>query len=232
MKRIIIAIDGWSSCGKSTLARQLAQFLGYVYIDSGAMYRAITLYFQRHQIDLNQEEQVVSALHEIHLTFLINPATQQAEIHLNGENVETAIRDMKVANQVSQVSTLASVRNFAVAQQQKMGEEKGIVMDGRDIGTTVFPKAELKIFMTASMEVRIERRYLEMKIKHPDIPIEEVHKNLAERDRIDSTRAISPLTQAKDAILLDNTMLNMQEQLQWALERVRECLIGHETIER
>lgn len=230
MKRIIIAIDGWSSCGKSTLARQLAQFLGYVYIDSGAMYRAVTLYFQRHQIDLNLEEQVAAALYEIHLSFLINPATQQAEIHLNGENVETAIRDMKVANQVSQVSTLASVRNFAVAQQQKMGEEKGIVMDGRDIGTTVFPKAELKIFMTASMEVRIERRYLEMKIKHPDIPIEEVHKNLAERDRIDSTRAISPLTQAKDAILLDNTMLNMQEQLQWALERVRKCLIGHEPV--
>lgn len=232
MKRIIIAIDGWSSCGKSTLARQLAQFLGYVYIDSGAMYRAITLFFQRHQIDLNLDDQVTAALNEIHLTFLINPATQQAEIHLNGENVETAIRDMSVANQVSQVSTLASVRNFAVAQQQKMGEEKGIVMDGRDIGTTVFPKAELKIFMTASMEVRIERRYLEMKIKHPEVSIEEVQKNLAERDRIDSTRIISPLTQAKDAILLDNTMLNMQEQLQWALERVRGCLIDHEPVER
>jgi cytidylate kinase len=230
MKRIIIAIDGWSSCGKSTLARQLAQFLGYVYIDSGAMYRAITLYFQRNQIDFSQEVQIIEALNHIHLTFLLNPATQQAEIHLNGENVETAIRDLTVANQVSQVSTLASVRKFAVAQQQKMGEEKGIVMDGRDIGTTVFPKAELKIFMTASMDVRIERRYLEMKINHPNIPVEEVRKNLAERDRIDSTRAISPLTQAKDAILLDNTLLNMQEQLQWALERVRECLLVHKAV--
>ena len=231
MKKIIIAIDGWSSCGKSTLARQLAQYLGYVYIDSGAMYRAITLYFQRHQIDLNQEDQIHAALNDIHLTFLLNPATQQAEIHLNGENVETAIRDLMVANQVSLVSTLASVRTFAVAQQQKMGEEKGIVMDGRDIGTTVFPKAELKIFMTASIDVRIERRYLEMKIKHPEIPVEEVRKNLGERDRIDSTRTISPLTQDKDAILLDNTLLNMQEQLNWALERVRERLVGHKSIE-
>jgi cytidylate kinase len=224
MKQIIVAIDGWSSCGKSTLARQLAQSLGYVYIDSGAMYRAVTLFLQRHQIDLYDEEKIGASLDQIHLSFLINPATQQAEIHLNGENVETDIRELSVANQVSQVSTLSTVRNFAVAQQQKMGAQKGIVMDGRDIGTTVFPSAELKIFMTASMEVRIERRYLEMKIKHPGISVEEVRHNLSERDRIDSTRAISPLTQAQDAILLDNTMLNMQEQLNWALERVREKL--------
>jgi cytidylate kinase len=188
------------------------------------MYRAVTLFLQRHHIDLNDEEKIRASLDQIHLSFLINPATQQAEIHLNGENVETDIRELSVANQVSQVSTLSTVRNFAVAQQQKMGAQKGIVMDGRDIGTTVFPLAELKIFMTASMEVRIERRYLEMKIKHPAISVEEVRHNLSERDRIDSTRTISPLTQAQDAILLDNTLLNMQEQLNWALERVREKL--------
>ena len=172
MKKIIITIDGWSSCGKSTLAKQLAKSLGYVYIDSGAMYRAITLYFLRNHIDWTDEKETIEALKHISLYFVSNHKTAQSEMYLNDENVEYLIRDLVVAEKVSDVATIAAVRSFAVAQQQRMGIKKGIVMDGRDIGTTVFPDAELKIFMTADILVRVERRFKEMYLKNPNVTIE------------------------------------------------------------
>lgn len=221
-KKIIISIDGWSSCGKSTLAKQLARTLGYVYIDSGAMYRAITLYFIRHQVNLNDLEQVQNALNQIELKFSPNHKSGQSEIYLNGENVEYVIRDLVIAEQVSEVAAIGLVRSFAVSQQQEMGKQKGIVMDGRDIGTVVFPNAELKIFMTADMDIRVKRRYQELYEKNPNITIEEVRKNLAHRDLIDSTREISPLRQADDALILDNSHISMSEQLQIALDWVQE----------
>ncbi|MGB4843468.1 MAG: (d)CMP kinase [Ferruginibacter sp.] len=218
MDNIIITIDGWSSCGKSTLARQLAKSLGYVYIDSGAMYRAITLYFLRNHINWLDTEQVNTALSDISIAFKFNASTQQSEIYLNGENVEYLIRDLVIAEKVSEVAAIKEVRSFAVAQQQKMGEHKGIVMDGRDIGTTVFPTAELKIFMTADIAVRVERRYMEMFEKNPNISIEEVKANLEMRDFIDSNREISPLRKAEDAIEIDNTNINISEQLSMAMK--------------
>ena len=224
MKKIIITIDGWSSCGKSTLAKQLAKSLGYVYIDSGAMYRAITLYFLRNHIDWTDENQVASALPLIHLHFEYNPKSLQSEIFLNEENVEYVIRDLVVAEKVSYVATIASVRSLAVAQQQRMGVSKGIVMDGRDIGTTVFPDAELKIFMTADIAVRVERRFKEMFEKNPNITVEEVKSNLEMRDYIDSHREVSPLRKADDAVLLDNTNITMEEQLDFALKLVAKAL--------
>ncbi len=216
-KKIIITIDGWSSCGKSTLAKQLAKELGYVYIDSGAMYRAITLYFLRNHIDWTDTNEVNTALENIHIEFEFNPKSQQSEIILNGENVEYVIRDLVIAEKVSEVAAIREVRTFAVAQQQKMGEKKGVVMDGRDIGTTVFPAAELKIFMTADIAVRVERRFKEMFEKNPNITIEEVQHNLEMRDYIDSNREVSPLRQAADAVEIDNTHLSMEEQLHIAL---------------
>jgi len=223
-KKIIITIDGWSSCGKSTLAKQLAKELGYVYIDSGAMYRAITLYFLRNHTDWSQQTSVLEALDKIHLEFLSNHKTGQTEIHLNGENVEYVIRDLLVAEKVSEIAAIREVREFAVAQQQQMGKKKGIVMDGRDIGTVVFPKAELKIFMTAEKEVRVRRRFRELYEKNPNITIDEVKHNLETRDHIDSTRKISPLSQAADALVLDNTHISEKEQLVqalgWANEKI------------
>lgn len=219
-KNIIITIDGWSSCGKSTVAKQLAAQLGYVYIDSGAMYRAITLYFLRNHIDWTDDEKTMEALSHIELHFEYNSKSQQSEMHLNDENVEYLIRDLVVAEKVSEVATISSVRSFAVAQQQRMGDNKGIVMDGRDIGTTVFPNAELKIFMTADIMVRVERRFKEMFQKNPNVTIDEVKHNLEMRDYIDSNREVSPLRRAEDAIILDNTNLTMQEQLQFALNLV------------
>lgn len=224
MKKIIITIDGWSSCGKSTLAKQLAKSLGYVYIDSGAMYRAITLYFLRNHIDWTDEVQTENALNDIDLKFVYNEKSLQSEMHLNDENVEYFIRDLVVAEKVSEVATIAKVRIFAVDQQQKMGIDKGIVMDGRDIGTTVFPDAELKIFMTADILVRVERRFKEMYEKNPNVTIEEVKSNLEMRDYIDSNREVSPLRKAEDAILLDNTNLTMEEQLDFALKLVSKKL--------
>lgn len=224
MKKIIITIDGWSSCGKSTLAKQLAKALGYVYIDSGAMYRAITLYFLRNHVDWTDEKEVAQALKNIHLHFEYNEKSAQSEIFLNDENVEYVIRDLVVAEKVSDVAAIGAVRTFAVAQQQKMGAKKGIVMDGRDIGTTVFPNAELKIFMTADIPVRVERRYKEMIEKNPNITLEEVKANLEMRDHIDSHREVSPLRQAEDAILLDNTHIDMLEQLDIALKLVAKTL--------
>lgn len=223
-RKIIITIDGWSSCGKSTLAKQLAKALGYVYIDSGAMYRAITLYFLRNHVDWTDEKEVATALDNIHLHFEYNEKSAQSEIYLNDENVEYVIRDLVVAEKVSDVAAIAAVRTFAVAQQQKMGSKKGIVMDGRDIGTTVFPDAELKIFMTADIPVRVERRYKEMIEKNPNVTMEEVKANLEMRDHIDSHREVSPLRQAEDAILLDNTKIDMLEQLDIALKLVAKAL--------
>ncbi len=221
-KKIIITIDGWSSCGKSTLAKQLAKELDYVYIDSGAMYRAITLYFLRNHVDWTKTAAVEKALGNIILEFVTNPKTSQTEIHLNDENVEYVIRDLVIAEKVSDVAAIKAVREFAVHQQQQMGKKKGIVMDGRDIGTVVFPRAELKIFMTADNAVRVERRFKELFEKNPNITIEEVKNNLEMRDYIDSHRAISPLKQAEDAIVLDNSNLTMKQQLEIALKWVRE----------
>jgi CMP/dCMP kinase len=221
--KIIITIDGYSSCGKSTLAKQLAQELNYTYIDTGAMYRAITLYFIRNHTDWTTAEEVAQALQDIELEFVVNPRSGNREIHLNGENVEYLIRDLVVAEKVSDVAAIADVRTFAVAQQRKMGEAKGVVMDGRDIGTTVFPQAELKIFMTADNAIRVERRFKELFAKNPNITIEEVKANLEMRDYIDSHREVSPLRKAEDAVILDNSDITPEEQLQLALTWAREC---------
>jgi cytidylate kinase len=222
--KIIIAIDGFSSCGKSTLAKALAAKLAYVFIDTGAMYRAIALYFKRNNIDLTNQEAVDNGLAQIKLHFEYNPNTLKSDMYLNGENVELLIREMGVSNMVSEVAAIGAVRDFAVAQQQAMGNQKGIVMDGRDIGTVVFPNAALKIFITADPAIRAQRRFLELKATNPAITMEEVAENLAHRDLIDSTRAHSPLKQAEDAIVLDNSNISREEQLKlaltWALKRI------------
>ncbi len=225
MKKIIITIDGWSSCGKSTLAKQLAREFHYVYIDSGAMYRAITLYFLRNHIDWTQPDAVAHALETITLEFMTNHKHGQTEMWLNGENVEYVIRDLVIAEKVSEVAAVKAVRAFAVAKQQEMGSKKGTVMDGRDIGTTVFPHAELKIFMTAEESVRVQRRFKELYEKNPNVTFEEVKHNLATRDYIDSHREVSPLRQAEDAIVLDNSHLTMKQQLEIATKWVKERMI-------
>lgn len=224
-KKIIITIDGWSSCGKSTLAKQLAKELGYIYVDSGAMYRAITLYFLRNNIDLAEKKEIKEALRNITLEFAYNNQSGKSEIFLNGENVEYLVRDLIIAEKVSDVAALKEVREFAVAQQQKMGAKKGIVMDGRDIGTVVFPKAELKIFLTADSAVRVERRFKELFEKNPNVTIEEVKNNLEMRDYIDSHRQVSPLKQAKDALVLDNTELTAKQTFEKALEWARKKIL-------
>lgn len=222
MKKIIITIDGFSSCGKSTLARQLAHKLNYVFIDSGAMYRAITLYFLRNHVDYENTEAVVEALKNIELDFHYNEETGCSDMYLNNENVEYLIRDMLVAEKVSDVATVKEVREFAVAEQRKMGKKKGIVMDGRDIGTTVFPKAELKIFMKADPVIRVARRFQEIYKQNPLIHIDEVKTNLEMRDYIDSNREFSPLRQAKDAIVIDNSKMSMEDQLKIAYKLAKE----------
>jgi CMP/dCMP kinase len=223
-QKIIITIDGWSSCGKSTLAKQLAKELNYAYIDSGAMYRAVTLYFLRNHIDWTDDMEVKNALSEITLSFEPNAKTGESEMFLNDENVEYLIRDLIIADKVSDIAAIAAVRTFAVAQQQLMGAKKGIVMDGRDIGTTVFPTAELKFFMTADITVRVERRFKEMFEKNPNVILEEVMHNLEMRDYIDSHREVSPLKKAEDAIVLDNTNIGMEEQLAMALKLVKQTM--------
>ena len=226
MKKIIIAIDGWSSCGKSTVAKQLAKKLNYIYVDSGAMYRAITLHFLRTSVDFDKPREINKALAEIELDFRFNEQTQQADMFLNDENVEYVIRDLVVAEKVSEVAALKEVREFAVAQQQKMGDKKGIIMDGRDIGTVVFPKAELKIFMTADNKVRVERRFKEMYAKNPNVTVEEVAENIQMRDYIDSNRAISPLRKAEDAVEIDNTHLTPEQQLEKAFRLAEDTING------
>ena len=226
-QKIIIAIDGFSSCGKSTLAKAMAKNLQYVFIDTGAMYRAVALFFLRAGIDFDNTLDIAAALNKITLQFKYNPATLQSDMYLNEENVEQEIREMRVSQKVSEVAAIALVRDFAVAQQQAMGVSKGIVMDGRDIGTVVFPKAELKIFVTASPEIRVQRRFLELSAKNPAITVEEIAENLQHRDLIDTTREHSPLKQADDALVLDNSNMSREEQLtialQWAQERISQA---------
>lgn len=219
-QKINIAIDGHSSCGKGTLAKNIAKELGYLFIDSGAMYRCVTLYLLRHKIPLEKVKENPGLLSDIHIEFRFDPETAFYQTHLNGENVEDEIRNMEVSNWVSQVSTIREIREFLVEQQQIMGKNKGVVMDGRDIGTVVFPDAELKIFMTARPEVRAKRRYDELIAKGKDVNFDEVLMNIVERDRIDSTREESPLKKADDAITLDNTDMTREQQssvaLRWA----------------
>lgn len=226
-QKIIIAIDGYSSCGKSTLAKSMAKNLEYVFIDTGAMYRAVALFFLRAEIDFDNTLDIAAALNKITLQFKYNPATLQSDMYLNEENVEQEIREMRVSQKVSEVAALALVRDFAVAQQQAMGESKGIVMDGRDIGTVVFPKAELKIFVTASPDIRVQRRFLELSAKSTAITVEEIAENLQHRDLIDTTREHSPLKQADDALVLDNSNMSREAQLdialQWAQERISQA---------
>ena len=227
MKKIVIAIDGHSSCGKSTLAKELAKAFDYIYLDSGAMYRAVTLFALHHQLAGNGQvnrQELIRRLDEIRIGFLFNPATKQNETYLNGENVEDEIRRLPVSNHVSPVATIAEVRSSMVKQQQEMGRNKGIVMDGRDIGTVVFPEAELKIFMTASPEIRAKRRYDELTGKGQQVSYAEILKNVEERDRIDSGREVSPLRIADDARVLDNSDLSRQEQLDWAIDQVKAVI--------
>lgn len=221
-KNFVIAIDGFSSCGKSTVAKALAKQLNFVFVDSGAMYRAVTLYVQRHNIALEDEDAIQKALDEIHIDFIPNP--DKTQILLNGEDVSDAIRTMEVSDYVSEVSAIKSVRKAMVHQQQQLGKKRDIVMDGRDIGTTVFPEAALKIFMTASPQIRAERRYAELTAKGELVTMEEVKENLSHRDHIDSTREESPLRQAEDAIVLDNSDLNQEEQLAFVLDLVKQRL--------
>lgn len=223
MKKLTIAIDGYSSCGKSTLAKQLAKILNYRYVDTGAMYRAVTLYFLKNQIDFHQPELVKNALKNIHIHFNINNNTQ--ETYLNNENIENEIRiNPRVAGNVSDVSTLSDVRRFLVKQQQQMGINGGIVMDGRDIGTVVFPCADIKLFVTAKPEVRAKRRLDELKEKGSVTTFNEVLNNISKRDHIDTSREDSPLKMADDAILLDNSLLTREEQLQFAINLVNTKL--------
>ena len=206
------------------MAKQLSKKLNYVFVDSGAMYRAITLYFLQHKVEPINAEMVATALDNIQLSFNINSETSANEIYLNGENVESQIRALSIAERVSEISAISAVRSFAVKQQQQMGLNGGIVMDGRDIGTVVFPQADLKIFMTADPEIRVERRYKELVLQNKDISKDEIRENLSMRDRIDSNRADSPLKMAEDAIVLDNSNLHPNEQLelalQWAYEKI------------
>jgi cytidylate kinase len=226
-QKIIIAIDGFSSCGKSTLAKAMAKNLQYVFIDTGAMYRAVALFFLRAGIDFDNTTDIAAALNKITLQFKYNPASLQSDMYLNEENVEQEIREMRVSQKVSEVAAIALVRDFAVAQQQAMGESKGIVMDGRDIGTVVFPKAELKIFVTASPDIRVQRRFLELSAKNAAITVAEISENLQHRDLIDTTREHSPLKQADDALVLDNSNMTREAQLdialQWAQERISQA---------
>ena len=222
MKKITIAIDGFSSCGKSTMAKSLAKEIGYIYIDSGAMYRAVTLYCIENGLIEDGEirtEILKEDLKRINISFKINAETGQPDTYLNDENVENKIRTMLVSSMVSQVSALDFVRSAMVEQQQKMGKEKGIVMDGRDIGTTVFPDAELKIFVTASAEVRAQRRFDELKSKGQEASYDEILHNVKQRDYLDQNREVSPLRQASDAILLDNSTLNIEEQKAWLINQ-------------
>lgn len=228
MKKIVIAIDGYSSCGKSTMAKNLARQLGYVYVDTGAMYRAVTLYALRHQLFEADGEVDATSLQQcmpdIRISFQFNAQTGKPDTYLNDELVEHDIRTMQVSERVSKIAALPFVRTALVAQQQRMGKDKGIVMDGRDIGTVVFPHAELKIFVTASAEVRAQRRYDELRQKGMPARYDEILKNVQERDYIDSHREVSPLRKAEDAIELDNSNLTIDEQQQWLLHQVDKVL--------
>ena len=223
--RIIIAIDGHSSCGKSTIAKAVAARFGYVFIDSGAMYRAVTLFALRHNLIENgivKEKELIGLLPEIKIEFRFNSEKQKSDTYLNGENVEDEIRQLPVSQNVSPVATIAEVRAEMVRQQQEMGKNKGIVMDGRDIGTVVFPEAELKLFVTASPEIRAQRRFDELTAKGETVSYDEILQNVQERDYIDSTRETSPLRKADDALVLDNSHMTREEQMEWVVEKVEE----------
>ncbi|MBP3712069.1 MAG: (d)CMP kinase [Bacteroidaceae bacterium] len=222
MKKITIAIDGHSSCGKSTMAKDLAKEIGYIYIDTGAMYRAVTLYALQNGLISDagiDEDGLRNRMADIMITFRLNEETGRPDTYLNGICVEKEIRTMEVSKYVSPIATLGFVREAMVDLQRLMGEAKGVVMDGRDIGTVVFPDAELKVFVTASTDVRAQRRYDELTAKGETCSLEEIRANVIERDRIDSTRAISPLRQAEDAIVLDNSNMTIPEQKAWLLEQ-------------
>lgn len=226
-KKIVIAVDGFSSCGKSTMAKDLAKAIGYIYIDSGAMYRAVTLFALRRNLFLADgqvnEERLRAELPEIRITFALNDE-QKPETYLNGENVEKEIRGLEVSSRVSRIAALDFVRAELVHQQQLMGQEKGIIMDGRDIGTCVFPDAELKIFVVASAKIRAQRRYDELTAKGEKVNFEEILHNVQERDRIDMTRAVSPLRKADDALELDNSHLTPEEQKEWLLQQYNRVI--------
>lgn len=226
MKKITIAIDGFSSCGKSTMAKDLAKKLGYVYVDTGAMYRAVTLYAMRNGL-FNADGSVKTAdlerqMNKINITFKLNKTAERPDTYLNDELVENDIRTLEVSNHVSQIAAVPFIREAMVAQQQRMGKDKGVVMDGRDIGTTVFPEAELKVFVTASAEVRAQRRYDELKEKGMPADFNDILKNVQERDYIDSHREVSPLRKAPDAIELDNSHMTIAEQSAWLMEQVEQ----------
>ncbi len=225
--KIIIAIDGFSSCGKSTLAKALAQKLGYTYIDTGAMYRAASLYFLEQKIDTDNQSEIEKALKEIKIE--INRSDQGMITLLNGKNVEDEIRSMRISNVVSEISAIPEVRKNIVAQQQLMGARKGIVMEGRDIGTVVFPEAEIKIFLTASPQIRVQRRYLELKNKGKNMTLQQVRKNLEKRDLLDSTRSHSPLRKAEDAIEIDNSQLSIDDQVDMILDLIQVKLLKTNT---
>lgn len=227
MRKITIAIDGFSSCGKSTMAKDLAKEIRYIYIDSGAMYRAVTLYCLENSLfnsdgSVNSEE-LEKHINDISVSFCLNEATLKPETFLNGVNVESKIRTMEVSSRVSLVAALGFVREALVKLQQEMGKSKGIVMDGRDIGTVVFPDAELKIFVTASAEIRAKRRYDELMAKGQEVSFDEILKNVEERDRIDQTRAVSPLRKADDAIVLDNSNMTVEEQKAWLINEYQKA---------
>ena len=221
-KKIVIAVDGFSSCGKSTFAKAIAARLGYIFIDTGAMYRAVTLYALDHgaiRSGIVDEEAVAALLKDIEITFRFNPERGASDIYVNGDLAEGRIRTIEVSNCVSRVSSIREVREKLVAMQQRMGRDRGVVMDGRDIGTVVFPDAEMKIFMTADPKVRAERRYAELRAKGDEVSMEEVLENVVSRDRADMNRAISPLRQAPDAVVLDNSRMSVDEQMAWFMER-------------
>jgi cytidylate kinase len=225
--KIVVAIDGHSSCGKSTIAKAVAAKFGYIFIDSGAMYRAVTLYALRHNLVTDGEvkrEELISALPQIKIEFRYNPANQKSDTYLNGENVEEEIRQLPVSQNVSPVATIAEVREAMVRFQREMGKNKGIVMDGRDIGTVVFPDAELKLFVTATAEIRARRRFDELIAKGDAVSYNEILQNVQERDHIDSTREASPLRKADDALVLDNSNMTEEEQLEWVISKVEERL--------
>lgn len=225
--KIIIAIDGFSSCGKSTFAKAIAARLGYIFIDTGAMYRAVTLYALDHgaiRSGIVDEEAVVRLLGEISITFRFNPERGASDIYVNGDLAEGRIRTIEVSNCVSRVSAIPEVRSKLVAMQQEMGRRRGVVMDGRDIGTVVFPDAELKIFMTADPAVRARRRYDELRARGDEVSLEEIERNVRERDRADMSRAVSPLRQAEDAIVLDNSHMSVEEQMEWFLREYERVL--------
>lgn len=221
MKKITIAIDGYSSCGKSTMAKNLAKEIGYIYVDTGAMYRSVTLYALRHHLFLEDGtvnvEELRKEMPNIHISFKVNAKTGRPDCYLNDELVEKEIRTLEISNHVSPIAAIAFVRKALVEQQQKMGEDKGIVMDGRDIGTTVFPNAELKIFVTADARVRAQRRYEELKEKEMPANFDDILKNVEERDYLDTHREVSPLKKADDAIILDNSNMTIQEQQEWLI---------------